>query len=179
MEVCPTPYTLHPTPYTIPQVYDDSEKSDDGLALVGNVDRAIEELVGSYQSTRAQAVEQKATALASLKQKPYHPTYTSRPSVYQTCVLTHRTVGGGGVLYSGRCFFLGGGRGEGQRGPKVMHTEATLKPVSYRPPCSQILNFWRNLGVFWLRLGMYVMLCLCIGTVYYNMDNSYKVGAKV
>jgi hypothetical protein len=22
------------------------------------------------------------------------------------------------------------------------------------------VNFWRNLGVFWLRLGMYAMLCL-------------------
>ncbi|KAG2450898.1 hypothetical protein HYH02_004730 [Chlamydomonas schloesseri] len=36
-----------------------------------------------------------------------------------------------------------------------------------------LVNNWRNIAVFWLRLGMYVMLCICIGTIYYNLDNSW------
>lgn len=43
-----------------------------------------------------------------------------------------------------------------------------------RPHHRTSVNFWRNLGVFWLRLAMYTMLCLCIGTIYYKLDYSWK-----
>ncbi|KAG2485433.1 hypothetical protein HYH03_015813 [Edaphochlamys debaryana] len=35
------------------------------------------------------------------------------------------------------------------------------------------VNNWRNIAVFWLRLGMYVMLCICIGTIYFDLDNTW------
>ncbi|GFR44953.1 hypothetical protein Agub_g6261 [Astrephomene gubernaculifera] len=36
-----------------------------------------------------------------------------------------------------------------------------------------LTNNWRNIAVFWLRLGMYIMLCICIGTIYYHLDASW------
>jgi hypothetical protein len=35
------------------------------------------------------------------------------------------------------------------------------------------LNSFRDIGVFWLRLGMYVGLCVCLGTIYINLDKSW------
>ncbi|PNH10695.1 ABC transporter G family member 12 [Tetrabaena socialis] len=36
------------------------------------------------------------------------------------------------------------------------------------------INNWRNIAVFWLRLGMYIMLCICIGTIYFKLDDSWQ-----
>ena len=36
------------------------------------------------------------------------------------------------------------------------------------------MNNWRNVGLFWMRLGMYVMLCLCIAFVYFQLGDSWK-----
>lgn len=35
------------------------------------------------------------------------------------------------------------------------------------------VNNLRNVGVFWMRLAMYVMLCLCIGFIYFQLGNSW------
>ncbi|GMH41599.1 hypothetical protein BSKO_09509 [Bryopsis sp. KO-2023] len=35
------------------------------------------------------------------------------------------------------------------------------------------LNNMRDLGMFWMRLGMYVALCVCIGTIYFDLDKSW------
>ena len=35
-------------------------------------------------------------------------------------------------------------------------------------------NMYRDLGYYWLRLGIYVALCICIGTVYYKVGTSYN-----
>ncbi|GAX82112.1 hypothetical protein CEUSTIGMA_g9540.t1 [Chlamydomonas eustigma] len=35
-------------------------------------------------------------------------------------------------------------------------------------------NNTRNIGVFWLRLGMYIMLCIMIGTIYLRLGYSWK-----
>ena len=32
----------------------------------------------------------------------------------------------------------------------------------------------RDLGIFWMRMAMYVMLCLCIGFIYFRMDHQWK-----
>lgn len=37
-----------------------------------------------------------------------------------------------------------------------------------------LLNNWRNVGLFWMRLAMYTMLCLCIAFVYFQMGDSWK-----
>jgi len=36
------------------------------------------------------------------------------------------------------------------------------------------LNNWRNIGIFHLRLGMYIMLCIMMGTIYLQLGNSWK-----
>ncbi|GLC35641.1 hypothetical protein PLESTB_000000400 [Pleodorina starrii] len=36
-----------------------------------------------------------------------------------------------------------------------------------------LINNWRNIAVFWLRLGMYVMLCICIGTIYLKLGHDW------
>lgn len=36
------------------------------------------------------------------------------------------------------------------------------------------LNNMRNVGIFWLRLGMYIGLCLMVGFVYFQLGNSWK-----
>lgn len=33
---------------------------------------------------------------------------------------------------------------------------------------------WRDVGIFWMRLVMYVGLCLCIGFLYFQMGNDWK-----
>lgn len=37
-----------------------------------------------------------------------------------------------------------------------------------------LVNNWRNLAVFWLRLGMFLGLCICIGTIYFKLGKSWK-----
>lgn len=36
-----------------------------------------------------------------------------------------------------------------------------------------LLNNFRNVGVFWMRLAMYIMLCLCIGFVYFQLGDAW------
>lgn len=36
------------------------------------------------------------------------------------------------------------------------------------------LNNLRNIGVFWMRLGMYIVLCLAIGFVYFQLGGTWK-----
>lgn len=36
------------------------------------------------------------------------------------------------------------------------------------------LNNWRNVGVFWMRLAMYIVLCLAIGFIYFQLGDSWK-----
>ena len=42
--------------------------------------------------------------------------------------------------------------------------------LSYRT----FLNNFRNVGVFWMRLAMYMMLCLAIAFIYFRLGNSWK-----
>lgn len=35
------------------------------------------------------------------------------------------------------------------------------------------LDYLRNLGVFWMRMAMYVLLCICIGTIYFDMGENW------
>eukprot|EP00249_Psilotum_nudum_P009030 c21663_g1_i5 orf=492-1811(+) len=34
-------------------------------------------------------------------------------------------------------------------------------------------NMYRDLGYYWLRLAIYISLCLCVGTIYYKVGYSY------
>lgn len=36
-------------------------------------------------------------------------------------------------------------------------------------------NNWRNPGVFWIRLMMYAVLCICIGTIFFDLNRTWKV----
>lgn len=35
------------------------------------------------------------------------------------------------------------------------------------------VNMYRDLGYYWLRLAVYVALCLCVGTMFYDIGHSY------
>ncbi|XP_021714210.1 ABC transporter G family member 11-like isoform X2 [Chenopodium quinoa] len=35
------------------------------------------------------------------------------------------------------------------------------------------VNMYRDLGYYWLRLGIYIALCLCVGTIFYDIGLSY------
>ncbi|KAL2906149.1 ABC transporter G family member 11 [Bienertia sinuspersici] len=35
------------------------------------------------------------------------------------------------------------------------------------------VNMYRDLGYYWLRLGIYIALCLCVGTIFYDIGQSY------
>ncbi|KAK1268614.1 ABC transporter G family member 11 [Acorus gramineus] len=35
------------------------------------------------------------------------------------------------------------------------------------------INMYRDLGYYWLRFAIYIALCLCVGTIYYNVGDSY------
>lgn len=50
--------------------------------------------------------------------------------------------------------------------------------ASFMTQCSVLtkrscVNMHRDLGYYWLRLVIYLVLCLCIGTMYFNIDDSY------
>ena len=36
-----------------------------------------------------------------------------------------------------------------------------------------LLDYVRNLGVFWMRVAMYVLICICVGTVFNNMGTTW------
>lgn len=40
------------------------------------------------------------------------------------------------------------------------------------------LNMMRDVGVFWLRAGMYIMLCLVLGFVYFQLTQSWCAGPR-
>ncbi|XP_058096883.1 ABC transporter G family member 1-like [Magnolia sinica] len=35
------------------------------------------------------------------------------------------------------------------------------------------VNMYRDLGYYWLRFAIYIALCLCVGTIYYNIGKSF------
>ncbi|CAM0901961.1 unnamed protein product [Alopecurus aequalis] len=35
------------------------------------------------------------------------------------------------------------------------------------------VNMYRDLGYYWLRFGIYIALCVCCGTIYYDIGHSY------
>ncbi|MCL7034465.1 hypothetical protein MKW94_026469 [Papaver nudicaule] len=35
------------------------------------------------------------------------------------------------------------------------------------------VNMYRDLGYYWLRLGVYIALCLCVGTIFFNVGSSF------
>lgn len=61
--------------------------------------------------------------------------------------------------------------------------DGICNPVS---PLSQLmtlvhrtmLNSTRDIGVFWLRLGMYVGLSVCLGTIYFQLGEGWNESAR-
>ena len=35
------------------------------------------------------------------------------------------------------------------------------------------INMYRDLGYYWLRFAIYIALCLCCGTIFYDIGHSY------
>jgi hypothetical protein len=54
---------------------------------------------------------------------------------------------------------------EGQQ-PSFLTQSAVLTKRSF-------VNMYRDLGYYWLRFGIYIALCLCCGTIFYDIGHSY------
>ena len=39
--------------------------------------------------------------------------------------------------------------------------------------CRTLKNNIRDIGIFWIRLAMYAMLCICLGFVFFQLDHSW------
>mmetsp|Transcript_30928 Transcript_30928/g.80622 ORF Transcript_30928/g.80622 Transcript_30928/m.80622 type:complete len:634 (+) Transcript_30928:180-2081(+) len=37
-----------------------------------------------------------------------------------------------------------------------------------------LVNNFRNIGLFWIRLVMYVILCICMGTIFFDLGHTWK-----
>jgi hypothetical protein len=35
------------------------------------------------------------------------------------------------------------------------------------------VNMYRDLGYYWLRLAIYIALCLCVGTIFFNIGFNF------
>lgn len=35
-------------------------------------------------------------------------------------------------------------------------------------------NMYRDLGYYWLRLAIYVALCICVGTIFYKVGTAFS-----
>lgn len=35
------------------------------------------------------------------------------------------------------------------------------------------VNMYRDLGYYWLRLAIYIALCLCVGTIFHDIGSTY------
>lgn len=35
-------------------------------------------------------------------------------------------------------------------------------------------NMWRDFGYYWLRLAIYIVVTICIGTIYFDIGTSYN-----
>lgn len=69
-----------------------------------------------------------------------------------------------------------------RRVSEICNTEGDLvknkRQASFAAQCvvltkRSFVNMYRDLGYYWLRLAIYIMLCLCIGTVFYDVGLSY------
>jgi hypothetical protein len=54
---------------------------------------------------------------------------------------------------------------QGQQ-PSFLTQSAVLTKRSF-------VNMYRDLGYYWLRFGIYIALCLCCGTIFYDIGHSY------
>ena len=55
----------------------------------------------------------------------------------------------------------------GQAPPPAWKQTAVLTQRSFT-------NNWRDIGIFWMRLAMYMLLCLCIGFIYFRMNKDWR-----
>ncbi|CAM0951799.1 unnamed protein product [Alopecurus aequalis] len=106
-------------------------------------DNDIEEGLGGKKTTTAQAIDALAT---SYKSSVHMETVTRQ-------IADIRSTGGEVVKM------------EGQH-PSFLTQSFVLTKRSF-------VNMYRDLGYYWLRFGIYIALCLCCGTIFYNIGDSY------
>ncbi|KAF5841257.1 P-loop containing nucleoside triphosphate hydrolase protein [Dunaliella salina] len=63
-----------------------------------------------------------------------------------------------------------------QPGPKYDASGNQANPMYQALVLSQrmFVNNMRNVGMFWIRLVMYLILCICMGTIFFDLGNSWK-----
>ncbi|CAN1288605.1 ABC transporter G family member 1 [Linum perenne] len=67
-------------------------------------------------------------------------------------------------------FWLGRKRGEGlgKKGGEASFINQSMVLTS-----RSFVNMYRDLGYYWLRLAIYIALCLCVGTIFYDVGFSF------
>uniref|UniRef100_A0A7S3R9H3 ABC transporter domain-containing protein n=1 Tax=Dunaliella tertiolecta TaxID=3047 RepID=A0A7S3R9H3_DUNTE len=63
-----------------------------------------------------------------------------------------------------------------QPGPKYESSGNQANPIYQALILSQrmFVNNMRNVGMFWIRLVMYLILCICMGTIFFDLGNTWK-----
>uniref|UniRef100_A0ACD5XSW6 Uncharacterized protein n=1 Tax=Avena sativa TaxID=4498 RepID=A0ACD5XSW6_AVESA len=107
-------------------------------------DNDIEEGLGGKKTTTAQAID----ALANAYKSSVHMEKVTRQ------IADIRGTGGGEVV-----------KMEGQQ-PSFLTQSVVLTKRSF-------VNMYRDLGYYWLRFGIYIALCLCCGTIFYDIGHTY------
>ncbi|KAL5727837.1 ATP-binding cassette sub- G member 1 [Ranunculus cassubicifolius] len=59
------------------------------------------------------------------------------------------------------------------RGMLKMGSQASVITQSMVLTRRSFVNMYRDLGYYWLRLAIYVALCLCVGTIYHDIGHTY------
>eukprot|EP01018_Ginkgo_biloba_P007521 Gb_18495 [translate_table: standard] len=63
---------------------------------------------------------------------------------------------------------------EREGGPlETKGSQASFIMQSYVLTKRSFVNMYRDLGYYWLRVAIYIALCLCVGTIFYNVEQDY------
>ncbi|KAL9245754.1 hypothetical protein vseg_019370 [Gypsophila vaccaria] len=62
---------------------------------------------------------------------------------------------------------------QGGGSTKSIRSNASFLTQSIVLTKRSFVNMYRDLGYYWLRLGVYIALCLCVGTIFHDIGHSY------
>ncbi|RZC64823.1 hypothetical protein C5167_008511 [Papaver somniferum] len=53
-------------------------------------------------------------------------------------------------------------------------SQASFLTQSFVLTRRSFVNMYRDLGYYWLRLGVYIALCICVGTIFFKIGSSFR-----
>ncbi|KAI3971714.1 hypothetical protein MKW92_010298 [Papaver armeniacum] len=63
-----------------------------------------------------------------------------------------------------------------KRGGSILEkgSQASFLTQSFVLTRRSFVNMYRDLGYYWLRLGVYIALCICVGTIFFKIGHSFR-----